>query len=167
MLPDRGCDPERVFELADGGLTPEERRMVCAHLDECPKCRGLYEQELELSNRLGSLEFPDPGPCSVSRQVAMALPTRALKARLLWALAAAALLAVTILMLGAGTMDLLSLATGVFMAFWSFAAGVADATLAVLDTLGPWALIALAIGAAADLFLVAVVFSATRLARRA
>lgn len=167
VLPDRGCDPERVFELADGGLTPEERRQAHSHLEDCPECRALYERELEMNDRLGSLEFPDPGPCSVSRQVAMALPTRAVKARLLWALAAAALLVVTLLLLGASSMEFASLATGAFMALWSFAAGVANATLAVLDTLGPWALAALTVGAFLDLVLAAVVFSAARLSRRA
>lgn len=166
ILPDRGCDPERIFELADGGLTPEQRREALSHIEKCPECREFYEQELELNARLGSLDFPDPGPCSVSRQVAMSLPTRPLKARALWAILAIMLLAVTTLSLGLGWMEAASLAMGVLTVFWGLAAGVADALRAVLDTVGMWALAALAIGAMADIILAAVIFSATRLARR-
>lgn len=89
---DRWCDPEAVFEFADGELGPERAREVREHLEDCPGCRELYEKELDLNASLGSLEFSELRSRSVSRGVAMALPTRPARARLLWALLAAALL---------------------------------------------------------------------------
>ena len=38
---DCGCDPEKVFELADGGLNIEQEREVREHLASCPGCREL------------------------------------------------------------------------------------------------------------------------------
>ena len=86
------CDPEAIFELADGGLGAEREREVRAHLRGCPECRDLYEKELNLTAFLDTLEFAEPPSRSVSRGVAMALPTRPLKARLLWVALAFALL---------------------------------------------------------------------------
>src|SRR5918998_360801 len=77
------CDPERVFELADGGLSPEAECEARAHVNRCPECRELYEDELRLSARIGSLEV---GPTrSVCQEVAMALPTRLVGGRIVWA----------------------------------------------------------------------------------
>ena len=76
------CDPEPVFELADDSLGPEREREVRAHLRDCRGCLDLYEKELRLNASLGSLDFEEPS--SVCRGVAMALPTRSVRARLLW-----------------------------------------------------------------------------------
>src|SRR3712207_6094661 len=81
---ERRCDPEAVFELADGALGANRAREARAHLDECPGCRELYEEELQLNALLRSTELVGPGSRSVCPMVAMALPTRPLKARLLW-----------------------------------------------------------------------------------
>src|SRR5919112_928096 len=83
MSTPRHCDPQVIFELADGALGREQTRVVRDHLEACPGCRKLYEKELRLSAFLGSLELAEPR--SVRPGVAMALPTRPLKARLLWA----------------------------------------------------------------------------------
>ena len=53
------CDPESVFELADGSLGPEREREIRAHLSVCGGCRTLYERELRLNASLGSLEFEE------------------------------------------------------------------------------------------------------------
>ena len=66
------CDPEPVFELADGSLGPERERGIRAHLRDCSGCRTLYERELRLNASLGSLEFEETN--SVCRSVAMMLP---------------------------------------------------------------------------------------------
>ncbi|MBA3490568.1 MAG: zf-HC2 domain-containing protein, partial [Rubrobacteraceae bacterium] len=43
------CDPEPVFELADGSLAPEQEREIRAHLRGCNGCQTLYESELRLN----------------------------------------------------------------------------------------------------------------------
>src|SRR3712207_1415548 len=89
------CDPQAIFELVDGALGAERAREVRDHLAACPDCRERHERERELNALLGSLEFTESR--SVRRGVVMALPTRPLKARLLWtALAFALLLAATL-----------------------------------------------------------------------
>src|SRR5215207_6039727 len=87
------CDPEPIFELADGSLAPDREREVRAHLSGCGYCQTLYEREMRLNASLGSLEFEESR--SVCPGVAMALPTRSIKARLLWAGFAVVLLLVT------------------------------------------------------------------------
>ena len=104
----RRCDPEVIFELADGALGPERAREIRDHLEACPDCRELYEKELELSAFLGSLELAEPR--SVCPGVAMALPTRPLKARLLWAT-----LALALLLVAAGPVLLAALAVGALL----------------------------------------------------
>src|ERR671917_1095635 len=130
----RRCDPQVIFELADGALGPERAREIRDHLEACPGCRKLYEKELELSAFLGSLELAQPR--SVCPGVAMALPTRPLKARLLWAALALALLLVASLALsldGTGPMVSAMNALGVF---WSLVSGFADVVQAVLVVAG-------------------------------
>ena len=77
------CDPKKVFELADGALLPEDGREVLEHLDRCHSCKELYREELELSACMGGLEVRETP--SVCREVAMALPTRLMGVRMLWA----------------------------------------------------------------------------------
>ena len=84
----RPCDPEPVFELADGSLGPEREREIRAHGEW--RLPDSLRGELRLNASLGSLEFEETD--SVCRSVAMALPTRSTKARLLWAVLAVFLL---------------------------------------------------------------------------
>jgi anti-sigma factor RsiW len=151
---DRWCDPEAVFEFADGELGPERAREVRAHLEECPECRELHEKELDLNAFLGSLEFSELRLRSVSRGVAMALPTRPAKARLLWALLAAALLVVALLALdlsGESPVTLIASAMGWF----SIVAGWWEVIQTMLAAGGSAIAVALAVGALLDLVVAA------------
>ncbi|HLL40251.1 MAG TPA: zf-HC2 domain-containing protein, partial [Rubrobacteraceae bacterium] len=83
------CDPERVFELAEGSLETDQEREVRKHLTSCASCRELYERELYLNLYLSSLDFSRVcSSRSVCQWVAMALPTRPAKVRVLWGLLA-------------------------------------------------------------------------------
>ena len=56
--PCRGaCDPEKVFELAEGNLETNQEHEVRGHLAYCAGCQELYERELDLSANLSSLDF--------------------------------------------------------------------------------------------------------------
>ena len=154
------CDPEAIFELADGGLGPGRMREVRAHLDECPGCRELYEEELELNACLRAMQLAQPR--SVCPQVAMALPTRPLKARLLWAVLALALLLVASLALSLEGTSPMVFAVSALGVFWSLVSGSADVVQAVLVVAGPVIFVALAAGALLDLLLAAVLLRTTR-----
>lgn len=156
------CDPETVFELAEGALSPERESEVREHLARCPGCRDLYEKELDLSAFLLSAEFSglqrEQG-ASVCRGVAMSLPTRPLRARLLLGFGALALLLTTLLALqvfgvrpAMYTLDALS--TG-----WGFVSGMAEVVEVTLSVAGPVLLLVLAAGALLDLLVVSVVLS--------
>lgn len=163
---ERGCNPELIFEFADGGLTPERRRIVRNHLRNCQECQRLYERESNLSSSLKAFDF-ETRSCSVSRQVAMALPTRPMKARILWALLALVLFAVALVTLQLGGVDPAALATVMLGTFWGFVSGGASILHAVFSAIAPMLLVALAIGAFADLLIGAAVVSASRRSRRA
>jgi anti-sigma factor RsiW len=154
------CDPEPVFELADGSLGPEREREVMAHLRDCRGCRTLYERELRLNASLGSLAFDEPR--SVCRGVAMALPTRSFRARLLWAALAVVLLFTTSVTLMLGGTNLAALFVEAMSVFWGFVAGLADVIQVVFAAVGPALLVALAVGAFVDLVVVAVYLSVSR-----
>jgi predicted anti-sigma-YlaC factor YlaD len=156
----RRCDPEVIFELADGALGQGRMREVQAHLDDCPGCRELYEEELELNARLHSMQFAEPR--SICPGVAMALPTRPLKARLLWAALALALLLVASLALSLDGTNPMGFAVSALGVFWSFVSGFADVVQAVLVVAGPILLVALAAGALLDLLLAAALLWTTR-----
>jgi predicted anti-sigma-YlaC factor YlaD len=154
------CDPESVFELADGSLAPEREREIRSHLRDCGSCRALYERELRLNASLGALEFGQTR--SVCRGVAMALPTRSARARLLWAaLAVVLLLAASVAMMLYGTNLALHFieATNVFL---GFVAGFADVIQVVFAAIGRTLLIVLAIGAFVDLALATVYLAVSR-----
>ncbi|QIN82364.1 hypothetical protein GBA63_06635 [Rubrobacter tropicus] len=154
------CDPKRVFELADGELPPEEGREVLDHLDRCPSCKKLYMEELELSACMGGLEVGETP--SVCREVAMALPTRLMGARVLWAgLAVVLLVAVSVALSLDGTNPAAFVLDSVG-AFWGFVSGLAEVAEAFLVAAGPALLVALGVGAVLDLLIAGVVFSVSR-----
>jgi hypothetical protein len=156
----RPCDPESVFELADGSLAPEREREIRTHLRDCQGCLDLYERELRLNASLGSLEFEQTN--SVCRGVAMALPTRSARARLLWAALAIVLLlatSVATMLYGANLAVLFIDAMNVFL---GFVAGFADVIQVVFAAIGQALLIVLAIGAFMDLVLATIYLAVSR-----
>jgi hypothetical protein len=153
------CDPEPIFELADGSLGPDQEREVRTHLRDCKGCRNLYERELRLNASLGSLDFEQPR--SVCQGVAMALPTRSLRARLLWAGLAVVLLLTTVTIVLGGT-NFAALFIEAVSAFWGFVAGMADVMQVVFAAVGPALLVALAVGAVVDLAIAAVYLAVSR-----
>jgi hypothetical protein len=154
------CDPEPIFELADGSLTPEQEREVRAHLRDCSGCQSLYQKELLLNASLGSLDFGEAR--SVCRDVAMALPTRSVRARLLWAGLAVALLIVTSVTLILYGTNLAVVVVDALNVFWGYVAGFADVVQIFFAAIGPALLVALAIGALVDLAIAAVYLSVSR-----
>ena len=154
------CDPERVFELADGGLPAEAELDVRSHLGRCPACRELYEDELRLNACIGSLEVGEAR--SVCREVAMALPTRLVGGRILWAGLALALLGAVSLALSLDGTNPAALALDSVVAFWGFVSGLAEVAEAFLAAAGPALLVALGVGAILDLLIAGVVFSVSR-----
>ena len=65
------CDviEPRLSELLDGGLPPDERRQVEAHLDTCERCRGI-RRDLERVRRAARSLAPVPPPAHVWLEVA-------------------------------------------------------------------------------------------------
>ena len=160
IRPEGRCEPEVIFELADGALGTEREREVRTHLGRCPGCRALYESELELNASLGSLEFEEPR--SVCRVVAMALPTRSFKVRLLWAGLALILLFVAALALSLEGTNPAVFAVDALVVFWGFVSGAADVVRVLLTAVGPALLVALAVGALLDLIIAAVYLYVSR-----
>ena len=156
----RRCDPQVIFELADGTLGPKRAREVRDHLPACPGCRELYEKEQKLNAVLDSLEFVESR--SVCPGVVMALPTRPTKTRLLWAALALALLLVASLALSLEGTHPALFAVSSLNVFWGIVAGFADVAQTILVAAGPIILIALVAGALLDLFLATVLFWAAR-----
>ena len=154
------CDPEPIFELADGSLLQGQEREIRAHLRDCGGCRDLYEKELRLNASLGSLDFEQPR--SVCQNVAMALPTRSLRARLLWSGLAFVLLVTTSVTLLLGGTNFAALFVEAISVFWGFVAGLADVVQVVFAAVGPALLVALTIGAFVDLVMVTVYLSVSR-----
>lgn len=151
------CDPEAIFELVEGVLGPECEREVRSHLEACLGCRESYEQELILSASLSDLKLAEP-PCrSVCRGVAMALPTRPIRARLMWSALALALLATVVLALSLGGAIPADDAVDAVSFVWGLASGFADVTRVVLSAVWPTLLIVLAVGAVVDLCIAATV----------
>ena len=154
------CDPEPIFELADGSLAPEREREVRTHLRDCRGCLAIYQRELRLNASLGSLAFEEPR--SVCPGVAMALPTRSLRARLLWAGLAIVLLVTASFTLILGGTNFAVLFIEALGAFLGFVTGFADVLQVVLAAIGPALLVALAVGALVDLVMIALYLSVSR-----
>ncbi len=162
----RRCDPQAIFELTDGALGPEWGREVRAHLETCPGCRKLYEKERELNAFLDSVEFAESR--SVCPGVVMALPTRPLKARLLWATLALALLLVASLALSLDGSNPAVFAVNALGVFWGVVSGFTDVAQTILVAAGPIILVALVVGALLDLSLaVALLWTTKRRTREA
>ena len=160
------CDHELVFELADGGLDGETCETLRDHLKGCVDCRELYEHELGLNAYLASLDFPEPRHPSVHEGVAMALPTRSPFARLAWGAIAAVLLALALVYLELHGTEPVIMAMNLLAAGWGFVSGSAGVAHAVFAAVGPIILLALCVGAVADLLL-ALVFVSIHRGRRA
>ncbi len=157
-----GCDPEATFELADGGLGTVREREVRAHLRGCPECRDLYDKELNLNAFLDTLEFAELRSRSVCRGVVMALPTRPLKARLLWAALALVLLLAASLALSLDGTNPAVFAMNMLGLFWGLVSGFEDVVRTVFVATGTALLIVLAVGALLDLLIAATVLALTR-----
>ena len=150
---DCGCDPEKVFELADGGLSVDQEREVREHLASCPGCRELYERERDLSACLGSLDFSRMQRGSVCQSVAMALPTRSLRARVLWGLLAGALLVAALVSLELHGREPVIPVMSILSACWGLMVGSTELTRAVFSAAGTTILLALALGTLADVLI--------------
>lgn len=158
-------EPEVIFELAEGSLEPEREQEVRGHLSRCPGCRELYEKELDLSCFLETLKSPGarrPAGCEVSRRVAMALPTRSVRARLLWAALAGALAAAVFFLLSLYNGRASGLLAELMGTGWGMVSGLEEVVRVVLDVSGPAILALLLIGAAVDLLIAATVLLVRR-----
>ncbi len=160
--PGCNCDPALVFELADQALGPRREREVRRHLDECPGCRELYERETRLNVCLCSLDLPGANLGSVRESVAMALPTRPVKARILWALVALGLLATALFALGTQGVNPAAFVIEAVQAFQNASMILTDVLDTTLAVAGSVILLALAVGAVLDLLLAAILFSVVR-----
>ena len=155
----RPCDPEPVFELADGSLGPEREREIRAH-ERVQRLPDSLREGVAAQRFPGILEFEETD--SVCRSVAMALPTRSTKARLLWAVLAVFLLLLTsVAMIFFGT-NIAVLLIDAINVFWGFVAGLADVIQVVFAVTGQALLIALAIGAFVDLVIAAIYLAVSR-----
>ncbi len=162
--PCRGaCDPEKVFELAEGNLETGQEHEVRGHLASCAGCQELYERELGLNAYLSSLDFSRVCPSrSVCQWVAMALPTRPVKVRVLWGLLASALLVAALVSLELNGTEPVILAMSVLGTCWGLVAGSADVARAVFAAAGSTILLALALGAVLDVLIALAVATLTR-----
>ncbi len=157
-----GCDPEKVFELADGSLRPEQQGSVREHLASCSGCQELYEREMDLNAYLGSLDFSGMCSRSVCQGVAMALPTRPAGVRVLWAALAAALLVAALITLELNGAEPVLMAMSTLGTFWGMVAGSADVARAVFAAAGSTILLALTLGAVMDILIALAVVSLSR-----
>ncbi len=169
----RGCDPEKVFELADRDAAVEsldagEEREPRDHLTRCRECRELYERELDLNAFLGSLDCSRAGSRSVHRGVAMALPTRLAGGRIIWGLLAAVLLVAALASLEIEASQAVMLTMGILGVFWALIYSSVEVLNAVVDAAGLTILLLLVLGALADILIaLAVVLSRRRRAQEA
>ena len=156
------CDPEMIFELADGTLSQDRKYEAQEHLRACPECQEIYQREVDLNAYLECLEPSEARSRSVCRGVAMALPTRPFRARVLWGVLALALMLTALLALNFSGTNPVTSATSVVDVLWSLVSGLADLIVTVFVMAGPIILIALLLGAIADVVIAAAVFSAAR-----
>lgn len=155
-----GCEPEEIFELADRSLTPDRERRIREHLERCPECYEVYKREKRLNSCLKTLSFSEPR--SVREGVAMALPTRPVKARLLWTLLAGVLLSTALFALNMNGVNPAAFVVNEMTMFWSPASMLRDLLGTVLAVAGSALLIALAVGALLDLLLAVILMTVVR-----
>ena len=117
--------------------------------------RSVMSRRLSTPRPVGSA----PAGCRV---VAMALPTRSFKVRLLWAGLALILLFVAALALSLDGTNPAVFAVDALVVFWGFVSGAADVVRVLLTAVGPALLVALAVGALLDLIIAAVYLSVSR-----
>ena len=162
--PCRGaCDPEKVFELAEGNLETDQEREVREHLASCAGCQERYERELDLNAYLSSLDVSRLcSSRSVCQGVAMALPTRPAKVRILWGLLASALLVAALVSLELTGTEPVTLAMSALGTCWGLVAGSAHVARAVFAAAGTTILLALALGALTDVLIALAIVSVSR-----
>ena len=157
------CDPEKVFELAEGNLETDQEREVREHLASCAGCQEWYERELLLNAYLSSLDVSRLcSSRSVCQGVAMALPTRPAKVRILWGLLASALLVAALVSLELNGTEPVILAMSALGTCWGLIAGSAHVARAVFAAAGTTILLALALGALTDVLIALAVVSVSR-----
>ncbi len=94
------CDDvlEWVSASVDGALTPDEAARLQAHLDQCPRCRALQEQLIQIHRACG--EMDDPPPADLPARILARLPAQRPAAKThpwrRWGAMAAALALVTL-----------------------------------------------------------------------
>lgn len=157
-----GCDPELIFELADETLDPERKHCAQTHLEKCQPCQELYERELDLNGFLSSMHFADFHTSTVSQTVVMSLPTRSVKARILWALLAFALLISALLAMELHGSSPLVFVMGILAMFQAFVSGFADVVQTVITIVWRELLMLLALGALVDLLIAFYILALTR-----
>ena len=162
--PCRGaCDPEKVFELAEGNLETDQEREVREHLASCAGCQERYERELDPNAYLSSLDVSRLcSSRSVCQGIAMALPTRPAKVRILWGLLASALLVAALVSLELNGTEPVILAMSALGTCWGLVAGSAHVARAVFAAAGTTILLALALGALMDVLIALAVVSVSR-----
>ncbi len=100
--PDAGCcDPEVVFELADGALTPDRHNEVREHIQVCYECACLYERECGLNESLGAMEFEESEERSVCLLYTYDAADGSFRVRFLWSALAVAMLLGDVAAIGA------------------------------------------------------------------
>ncbi|MBA4115721.1 MAG: zf-HC2 domain-containing protein [Rubrobacter sp.] len=157
-----GCDPEKVFELVDGSLRPEQQGGVREHLASCPGCQELYEREVDLNAYLSSLDFSGMRSRSVCQGVAMALPTRPAGVRVLWGVLASALFVAALITLELNGAEPVLMAMSILGTFWGLVVGSADVARAVFAAAGSTILLALALGAVMDVLIALAIVTLSR-----
>lgn len=156
------CDPEKVFELSDGSLSLNEQSVTREHVASCPECRELYERELGLNAYLSSFDLSEIFSRSVCQEVAMALPTRSAKVRILWGLLAAALLVAALITLELDGAEPVLLTMSLLGACWGVVLSSAGVARAVFAAAGSTILLMLALGALMDVLIALAVVTVSR-----
>jgi hypothetical protein len=157
------CDPEKVFELAEGNLETDQEREVREHLASCAGCQERYERELDLNAYLSSLDVSRLcSSRSVCQGVAMALPTRPAKVRILWGFLASALLVAALVSLELNGTEPVILAMSALGTCWGLIAGSVHVARAVFAAASTTILLALALGALTDVLIALAVVSVSR-----